>query len=76
MKRVFDYSKLRGRIVEKYGSQRQFADKVGVSEQTITSKMNGRVAISQEDVVTWSELLDIEAVDIGAYFFAYKLSNS
>lgn len=76
MKRVFDYSKLRGRIVEKYGSQRQFADAVGVSEQTITSKMNGRVAISQDDVITWSELLDIEAVDIGVYFFAYKLSNS
>lgn len=76
MKRVFDYSKLRGRIVEKYGSQRQFADAVGVSEQTITSKMNGRVAISQDDVITWSELLDIEAVDIGVYFFTYKLSNS
>ena len=76
MKKVFDYSKLRGRIVEKYGSQRQFADAAGVSEQTITSKMNGRVAISQEDVVNWSELLDIEANDIGVYFFAYKLSNN
>ena len=76
MRAIFDFSKLKGRIVEKYGSQRQFASAVGVSEQTITSKINGRVAISQDDVVTWSELLEIEASDIGAYFFTYRLSNS
>lgn len=76
MRKAFNYSKLKGRIIEKYGSQSRFAEAVPCSEQTITAKLNGRFGFSQEDIILWSELLEIEASDIGVYFFAYELSKS
>ena len=71
---VFDYSRLRGRIIERFGSQREFANHLGVSEQTITSKMTSKTFLGQDDIIAWSEALDIEANDIGSFFFAKKLS--
>ena len=34
----FNYSKLRGRIIEKFGTQGCFARKLGVSERTLSLK--------------------------------------
>lgn len=63
------YSKLRGRIVEIFGNQRAFAKEIGLSEQSVTSKLNERSDFSQDDIIKWCELLKIEAKDIGDYFF-------
>ena len=38
----YDYSKLAGRIVEKFGTQYNFAIAMGLSERTISLKMNGK----------------------------------
>ena len=66
----FKYNKLRGRIVEIYGSQAKFAEKVGQSEQIITAKLAGRSSFTQENIITWAEALEIDQNDIGNYFFA------
>lgn len=71
-----NYQKLRGRIISVYGSQGNFAKAVGVSEQTITAKMNGRTRFSQDDITLWCELLSIKASEIGKYFFTQKDSKS
>lgn len=63
------YSKLRGRIVEVYGSQRAFGKQLKLSEQSITAKLNGRTEFSQDDIVKWCNLLGIEAKEVGDYFF-------
>ena len=36
----YDYSKLNGRIVEKCGTQANFAEMMGLSERTISLKLN------------------------------------
>lgn len=63
------YPKLRGKIVEVYGNQRAFAKQLGISEQTVTAKLNGRFEFSQKDILDWSNLLGIETKDVGDYFF-------
>lgn len=68
--------KLRGRIIQKYGSQGTFAKHLGKTEQTVTAKLNGRSQFSQDDILDWCNALDIVAEDVGKYFFADKLSNS
>lgn len=68
-----EHLKLRGKIVEKYGSQSVFAEKIGKTEQSVTAKLNGRSQFSQEDVVTWSNALGILVNEVGEYFFANKL---
>ena len=68
----FNYSKLTGRIIEKFGSRKAFAEACGFSEHTISKKLSGKMGITTNDIVKWSspELLDIATSDIPDYFFA------
>ena len=71
----FDYSKLIGRIVEKFGSRKAFAEACGFSENTMSQKLSGKMSITTNDIVKWSspELLDIDNNDIPQYFFANRV---
>lgn len=66
----YTYNKLRGRIIEKFGTQEEFARKIGISKNSLSLKMNGKTSFSQNDIIKWSELLEIDANEIGQYFFA------
>lgn len=69
------YKKLRGRIVEKFDTQQKFAEHIGVSMNTVSRKMNGLNGFSQEDIIVWSEALDIDLKDAGLYFICPKSSK-
>jgi len=66
---VYLYSKLKGRIVERYGTQANFARKIGISKNSISKKLTGKTEFSQSDIEQWAELLQIEKKDYGEYFF-------
>ena len=63
------YAKLKGRIIEKFGSQKNFAARIGMSQQALSRKMNCETGFTQADIVKWAEILDIKRDDYGAYFF-------
>lgn len=69
MKRKYSYAKLRGKIVEKFGTQDKFAEHLEISRQALSNKMTGKTGLSQEDIENWCEALDISFSEIGAYFF-------
>ena len=68
--KTYEYRKLKGRIVEKYGTMGAFAEALGLSKQSLSLKMTGKVGLSQEDIELWSELLDIPQEDYGIFYFA------
>ena len=68
------YNKLKGRIIEKYGSQGKFAAALGMTENTVSRKMQDKVEFSKDDMVRWAELLDIDSSEFWDYFFADRLS--
>lgn len=70
---AFDYNKLRGRIVEKYGSQSNFSEKFEVSENTMSLKLNNKVRFTSDDIVKASRMLDIPPDEVGVYFFTLKV---
>jgi transcriptional regulator with XRE-family HTH domain len=72
---TFIYNKLRGRIVEIFGTQKKFADALGISDATVASRLSGRLKFSQDEIIAWCNALKIEANEIGVYFFDYELSN-
>ena len=72
---AFDYRKLRGRIVEKYGSQSEFSTVMGLSERTLSLKMNSKVPWKQKEICKAANLLDISDNDIGDYFFTTKVQS-
>ena len=65
----YDYSKLKGRIAEKCGTQTALAKEIGWSERTLSLKLNGKIAFSQSDIEDMMRVLDIKRKDIQAYFF-------
>lgn len=66
---MYHYKKLRGRIVEKFGTQEKFAKEIGISETALSKKMQGKTGISQSDICLWSKLLEILPEEYGVYFF-------
>ena len=70
---MFNYNKLRGRIIEKCGSVEAFAKEVGLSTVSMSKKLNNKTGISREDIINWSEVLDISKDDYGAYFFTKEV---
>ncbi|MED9966494.1 MAG: DUF739 family protein [Blautia sp.] len=65
----YSYDKLRGRIIERYGSQDKYAEVLGISTNSLSKKMTGKTGFSQKDIVLWSKLLEIDKSEYGEYFF-------
>ena len=72
---AFDYSRLSGRIVEKYKNQIEFARRMQWSERTLSLKLNGKVAWKQPEICKAIELLGLKDDDILAYFFMKKVQD-
>lgn len=70
---AFDYSKLRGRIVEKFGSQMSFAKAMDISGRTLSLKMSGKRAWKQPEICLAINLLGLSNDDIQDYFFNLKV---
>ena len=70
---TFDYRKLRGRIVEMYGTQNEFFEHLNISKTALSKKMQNKSGFSQDDVVEWCNLLDIDLKDVGSFFYALKV---
>lgn len=64
------YRKLRGRIVEKYGTLRAFAVALGTSSQIVSRHLSGKSCFTAERMDKWGGLLDITRSEYGEYFFA------
>ena len=70
---TFDYSKLKGRIKEKCGSQKAFAERLGVTEATMTAKLNCDTYFTQGEILRSSGILEIQQDNLGKYFFTEKV---
>lgn len=66
---TFNYSKLRGKIVEKYGSIAAFSTALGISNITLSMKLNNKIRFTSDDIIKIVELLEIPTDEIGDYFF-------
>ena len=71
----FDFSKLRGRIVEKCGSVSAFAKKLGISDPAASYRLSNKTPWSGPEIylAIQPDCLDIEPEDIPSYFFAPKV---
>lgn len=72
----FDYSRLRGRIIEKYGTFTAFAAATGQKKSNLSTKLSNKARITFEEVIVWSgpDKLDISPAEIHAYFLTPKSS--
>jgi hypothetical protein len=72
---AFNYNKLKGRIVEVFGTQGQFAKAMNWSERTLSLKLNGNRTWRQDDICKAINLLGLSEGDIQLYFFTPEVQN-
>lgn len=72
---AFDYSKLRGKIVEKFGSQMAFAKAMKMSERTLSLKLTGKRTWKQSEICLAIKFLELSEDDIREYFFTVKVQD-
>ena len=63
------YAKLRGRIKEICNTNEEFAKQMGLSNVTISAKLNNKSQWTQPEIIKAVDVLGIESPDIPAYFF-------
>ncbi len=71
----FDYSKLDGKITEKFGTRGAFAKEMEISERTLSLKMNAKVQWKHDEIHRACELLGIPVEEIPQYFFTLKVQG-
>ncbi len=72
----FDYCKLRGRIREIFGTEKQFAKAMKMTAATLSAKLNGLQVFSQKEISLAVDLLQLSDSDIPTYFFSTKTSGT
>lgn len=73
-----DYSLLRGLIVAKYGTIKDFIDMVGKTDHifnrsTFSMKLNNKYSFDQSEILAMCKYLDIKHEEIPRYFFTQKV---
>jgi hypothetical protein len=73
VKLSFDYSRLRGKIREVFGTQAEFTNGLGINNTTLSAKLNNYTQWNQQEIVRACELLNIDLSEIPAYFFTLNV---
>lgn len=70
---AYDYRKLNGRIIEICGTQAIFAERMGLSERTVSMKLNNKISWKQPEIQKALEVLYLTDNDMQVYFFTLKV---
>jgi hypothetical protein len=73
---LFDYSALRGRIKEVYGTEFRFADALDLSSTSLSAKLNNKTQWTQKEINAAVQLLMINYSEISKYFFTEKVQEA
>ena len=72
----FDYSKLLGRIKEYGYTQETLAKEIGITESSMSLKLNNKAPFKQIEIRLICQVLEIADEDIGVYFFTPKVRKT
>lgn len=69
---MFYYAKLRGRIKEILKNEKEYANKMNLTPQAISCKLNGNSYFTDKEIYNSCEILNIPLAEIPIYFFEAK----
>lgn len=75
MRVEFDFSALRGRIIEKYGTLAAFAKAINMGRASISQKLGNVAAFKPDEIllICSPAILDIGPDEIGRFFYTPKV---
>lgn len=72
----FVYNKLKGRIIEKFGTVEKFAEAMGLSSSSLSQKLNNGTSFRQSQIPQACFLLGIPSEEVGEYFFTVVVQKT
>lgn len=69
------YAKLRGKICEVCGTQKDFSVAVGMNPATVSGKLTGKSEWSRKEMEKACSVLGIPMVEMHEYFFAQEIEK-
>ncbi len=75
-KEIFDYDKLRGRIKECLGTEREFAKQLGITPQALCNRLNNKTDFTPTEMLMSKNILNFDSKSIGTYFFTQKVQKN
>lgn len=71
----FNYAILKGKIVEKYNTQKNFAKTFGISERSLSLKLNNKICFTQDEMLLCTKLLGESIDKIVTFFLLLKFKK-
>lgn len=72
---AYNYSKLNGKIIEVCGTQGKFAKMMGLSERSVSLKLNNKISWKQTEIQKAMEILNFQIEEIQDYFFTRSVQK-
>lgn len=72
---IFDYSKLIGKIKEKYPKRTEFAKLIPLSANSLSKKLNNKVSFTSVEIYRIMEILEIDGKELRIYFYTPKVEK-
>lgn len=60
---MFDYSYLKSKIYERYGNNEKFANALGISNSSLSLRLNNKKDFTQSEIIKTMELLNLTSVE-------------
>lgn len=71
-----NYSKLKGKIVEKCGTYANYANALGISSTTLTSRLANYTEFKRDEIIKSKEILELTPEELIAIFFTEEVKKS
>jgi len=72
----YDYSKLKGKIRELDMTQNEFANKIGITEQTLNLRFKNKRPFKQDEIEKTMILFNEPMKNMHIYFFTKKVQKN
>lgn len=73
---MIDYKILKLKIKEKYDTQQNFSEVIGMSKTALNQRLNNKTEWKTPEIAKACELLDISLTDAYLYFFTQKVQKT
>ena len=71
----YEYSKLKGRIKECFSTQSEFAQKLGISDTSLSYKLNNKTVFDQDEIEECINIFDLTPKETMDYFFTLQVDK-
>lgn len=70
------YAKLRGKIREVFGTQQAFSQAIGMSQVSVSHRLNGKLEWKSSEIANACQALNIPLSESAEYFFTKEVKIS